>query len=546
MGTAFLDGYHAIVSSNYFREFMPSDIPSLIPWSWIASRTFLSILLALNFIFLLRGRKRGKKYEIRPSYLYFLVGFATFTSFSFFAFTPLPTGYFSHAFLHRPEEFLPGLFFIFGLIGCLALGGWKNSALYHWVALGLLMNVIAQFFYMPYSGQLFDYQFDAAHLLKIISYLCFLTGLSLNTYEQFNLIQRDDRLQMTIRDTIVDGLFMIDSKGIIQILNGAALNIFGYSENELIGKNINILLAREEAVHHDKLVRKFLQTGNLGVLTKAHREVVGKTKDGKKIDLEFSVGSMKVGENVFFVETLRDVTEKKRILRESFEELEQFAYVASHDLKAPLKGINTLADWIQKDLGDSLKEEPAENLNLLRKRVKRMENLLDDILTYSRATRVDIKLERVNLNNVIEDLLDFLDLPRGFKVEVANKLPTVLAPRGSHEQIFSNLINNAVKHHDRSKGKITISSKGVGDMWKITVADDGPGIAPKYQEKIFKMFQTLESRDEVEGSGLGLSIVKRLVTGQGGEIVIESNEDQRGTKFCFTWKKIQPKKLKKN
>lgn len=544
MGTAFLDGYHTIVSSEYFRSFMPSDIPSLIPWSWIASRTFLSALLCFNFILLLREKKEGLRWNVKPARLYFLIGLATLASFLFFALVPLPTGYFSDFFIHRPAEYIPGLLFLCGLITCSALGKWKSSSLYNWLVLGLLMNVIAQFFYMPYSHQLFDYQFDAAHLLKILSYLCFLTGLVLNTYEQFDLVQRDDTLQKTIRNTMVDGLFMIDSKGIIQTVNQSGLKIFGYTKEELIGNNVNMLMGQVDAPRHDGYILNFLQTGDPKIIGLPPREVIGKTKDGKTIDLELAVGTLRIGKNQFFIGTLRDVTEKKQMLRESFEELEHFAYVASHDLKGPLKGINTLASWIQKDLGDTLAGEPAENLKLLRERVKRMETLLEDILTYSRASRADIKPERVNLNIVMEELIDLLSIPEGFKVKVTNKLPTVMAPKGSFEQIFSNLINNAIKHHDRNRGTITISSKSAGDMWKISVADDGPGIVLKYQEKIFKMFQTLESRDDVEGSGLGLSIVKRLVTKQGGNIQVDSQGDQRGTIFSFTWNKIRYKPRK--
>lgn len=224
-------------------------------------------------------------------------------------------------------------------------------------------------------------------------------------------------------------------------------------------------------------------------------------------------------------------------LQRSNEELEQFVYVASHDLKSPLKGIITLASWIQEDLGDALTGESAENFKLLRSRVKRMDTLLDGILTYSLASRENLNSHRVNLNDIIKALVAELNIPNGFKIKITNKLPSVMAPKSTFEQIFSNLINNAFKHHDKKSGTITISAKDAGEFWEFLVTDDGPGIAPKYQDLIFKRFQTLQSRDDVEGSGLGLSIVKKLVVKQGGEIFVDSKEGQRGTTFRFTWKK---------
>ena len=177
LGTAFLDGYHAVVTSHYFKDFIPSDLPSLIPWSWVASRLFLAVLLYLSIVAWSHEKKAGPARRVGEKTVYLFTAIFLLASFVFFAFTPLPRAYYPEIWFHRPEEFAPALFFLLALIGYLRKGQWRTDAFEHWLVLSLIVGLVSQAVFMSYSGQLFDFEFDAAHTLKKVSYLCVLTGL---------------------------------------------------------------------------------------------------------------------------------------------------------------------------------------------------------------------------------------------------------------------------------------------------------------------------------------------------------------------------------
>jgi PAS domain S-box-containing protein len=223
-------------------------------------------------------------------------------------------------------------------------------------------------------------------------------------------------------------------------------------------------------------------------------------------------------------------------LEERNRELDQFAYITSHDLKAPLRGIANLSQWIEEDLGENVTDDIRSQLDLLRGRVHRMEGLIDGILQYSRIGRIKSETEAVDVGRLLLDIVDLLAPPEGFRIEIAPNMPTISTERLRLQQVFQNLIGNAIKHHNRPNGHICVSFADTGPMYEFAVADDGPGIAPQYHQKIFVIFQTLAARDKVEGTGIGLSLVKKIVEGHGGHIWIESSEGA-GTTFRFTWPK---------
>ncbi|MBD0304281.1 MAG: PAS domain S-box protein [Tolypothrix sp. T3-bin4] len=218
------------------------------------------------------------------------------------------------------------------------------------------------------------------------------------------------------------------------------------------------------------------------------------------------------------------------------QELDQFAYVASHDLKAPLRAIANLSEWIEEDLAEQLTEDTRHQMNLLRGRVHRMEALINGLLQYSRVGRLDTTNSIVSVADLLADAIDSLTPPQTFTIEVTPGMPTFMTERLPLEQVFTNLISNALKHHPRLDGKVQISVQDLKSFYEFTVADDGAGIAPQYHEKVFGIFQTLEARDKSENTGIGLAIVKKIVERQGGTICLESQEGL-GAKFRFTWRK---------
>jgi PAS domain S-box-containing protein len=232
--------------------------------------------------------------------------------------------------------------------------------------------------------------------------------------------------------------------------------------------------------------------------------------------------------------------QKSGELARSNLDLEQFAYVASHDLKAPLRAIEILVDWLKEDLRDYTAGEVQQNLDLLRQRTARLHRLLDDLLAYSRAGRKPGAIGTVDSRLLVEDLIALLAPPPGLRVAADESLPSLTAHAAPLEQVLRNLINNAIKHHPTGTGDIRVYAQDKGDEVMFAVEDDGLGIPQEFAEKVFQMFQTLKPRDEVEGSGMGLAIVKRIVEWQGGRIWFHGGPGNRGTVFKFTWKKLDP------
>lgn len=229
------------------------------------------------------------------------------------------------------------------------------------------------------------------------------------------------------------------------------------------------------------------------------------------------------------------VADRTRELERSNRELDQFAYVASHDLKAPLRAIVSLARWIDEDAAAVLPPQSQEHLAKLMGRTKRMEALLDDLLSYSRVTRQRHPTVVVDTANLVRGVCDLLDLPEGFAVEIAPAMPVLTTERVPLETVLRNLISNAIKHHNRPhEGVVRVSASVDGERAVFTVADNGPGIDPSHHERIFQIFQTLKPRSEVEGSGMGLAVVKRLVETRGGGVWVDSVLGQ-GAAFHFTW-----------
>jgi PAS domain S-box-containing protein len=224
------------------------------------------------------------------------------------------------------------------------------------------------------------------------------------------------------------------------------------------------------------------------------------------------------------------------VLEKRNQELDQFAYVTSHDLKAPLRAIANLSSWIEEDLEDALTDETRHQMQLLRGRVHRMEALINALLEYSRIGRIKNQIQRVNINDLLAEIIEAIAPPPQFTIEVEPNMPTIVTEVLPLQQVFTNLITNAIKHHDREDGRVKISVQDQGKFYKFIVSDDGTGIAPQFHDKIFVIFQTLQARDKVENTGVGLALVKKIIEHQGGNISLESAEGQ-GATFSFTWHK---------
>jgi PAS domain S-box-containing protein len=229
--------------------------------------------------------------------------------------------------------------------------------------------------------------------------------------------------------------------------------------------------------------------------------------------------------------SLRD---KNQRLERSNRDLEDFAYIASHDLKTPLSGIKSAALWLEEDLHD-LSGESRKLLGLMRSRINRMETLLNDLLTFSRIGRAEAPVSEIRLADMFASIIEVLNPPAYIRVRAEGELPVIITASAQLEQVLRNLINNAIKHHDKQNGEVVLSAKRAGDFVEFIVRDDGPGILPQFHKKIFDLFQTLKRRDEAESTGMGLAIVKKLIERQNCCITVHSQGNGTGTEFRFSW-----------
>jgi signal transduction histidine kinase len=291
----------------------------------------------------------------------------------------------------------------------------------------------------------------------------------------------------------------------------------------------------------------------LGFLEVVDRAYCDADEDRKLMERSLELTSQELSERN------RELQETATELARSNADLEQFAYVASHDLRAPLRGIGNLASWLEEDVGDRLGDESRRHLELLRNRVKRLQSYIDALLTYSRVGRTVAQVELVDTGQLVGDVFGMVS-PGGISLEVVGPLPLLETVKVSLQMVLVNLVGNAIKHHDRSEGHVVISARELDEkfrqlhpgapeargpeFYEFAVADDGPGIPPEFHERVFKMFQTLRPRDEVEGTGMGLALVRKIVETYGGTVSLESSEG-RGTTFRFTWPREWKGKLRR-
>jgi len=355
------------------------------------------------------------------------------------------------------------------------------------------------------------------------------------------------RVEQLLQST-EEGIYGMDEAGRCTFINKAGARMVGYDRGELLGKDLHATLhhSRPDGSPYPSAECPIHIATHTGVAARVSDDVFW-TADGRSIPVEFTASPIQAGgKTVGAVIAFSDITARKRADRErdrlisalarSNKELDQFAYVASHDLKAPLRGIANLSQWIEEDLGESVQPDIAEKMTLVRGRVQRLEALIDGILQYSRAGRVRSQIETIDVGELITDIVELLAPPPEVTIEISPSMPVITSERTPLQQVFMNLISNAIKYNKRPGASIRVSAVDRGDRYAFSVADNGPGIEPQYHERIFGIFQTLESRDRVEGTGIGLSVVKKTVELHGGSITLESALGA-GATFTFDWPK---------
>ena len=709
LGTSFLDGYHTIVTSTFFAESFPSVPSHLIPWSWIASRIFLSFLLLISYYAWKREERLGEKGRIYEGYVYLFVATLTILSFLFFAFVPLPRAYYPELFFGRPEEFIPAIFFLFALIGYLKKGHWKTSNFDHWLILSLIVGFLSQAVFMSFSNKLFDFQFDAAHLLKKVSYIFVLVGLLISMFKLFtktekqkelleqgifdkeveskklkeskellngfldnspsvmyikdsnrkyiivnslfellfnvkleNIIGKTDyeifpkemaeafqkndlkvlekkgpitleeiaphedgnrtyisqkfplfdndkniyaiagistditekinlerdlkrgegevksqakilHLQSSALEAAVNGIAITDIKGHINWVNSGFTKLTGYSKSEALSTDPSVL---KSGKHPDSFYKDLWETISKGKVWQG--ELINKRKDGSFYDEEMTITPVKNTKGIItnYVAIKLDITDRKndeenllkysQQLETKNKELQEFTYIASHDLREPLRKVHSFGERLKDKFNDKLGDRGSDYLERMMNASDRMQTLIDDLLNYSRVTSHGKLFDKINLQNVARAVISDLSvlILESESTIILSSLPSINADESQMRQLLQNLIGNAVKFSKPDiSPEIKIYSEDISEddefspldnsikEWvKIIVEDNGIGIDMEYSERIFKVFERLHGRSEYKGTGIGLSIVKKIVERHNGEIFVNSKLNE-GTKF---------------
>ena len=583
------DLVHGILSWSRLFEGTGVDFSRFVPGTYVAGRTVLAVMtIAAPFLEQVTKKVVNEK---REAYIFsglavLLGGGTTILAFLL----PLPQLIFPERLISRPVDFISAILFLMAFLSISKRYLAKRDIFSGMLIASILFNLCGQV-YMSFSKELYDIFFDVAHWANVFSYTMPILGISVQNLREMErskielfkrkqteeelqkakdnleikveqrtveLLQANEKLKIEVNErkhaeetlwesraqvqALLDGspdmIMQIDTNMKIVWANKTALDI----NPDAIGQTCHEAYANSDEPCQGCPCKRAVDTGRIemGVIYQSVIKGVRGESYWENIGVPIKDSG---GRIVGAIEIARNVTERKRAeekqsqlldeVERTNKELKDFAYIASHDLKAPLRGIKTLAQWISTDYADKLDAEGKEQLDLLIGRTDRMHNLIEGIMEYSRVGRIKEKKVRVNLNELVLEVIDMVAPPENITITVEDELPVLECGKTRITQVFQNLLSNAVKYMDKPEGRIRIDCAEEDGFWRFSVADNGCGIEEKHFEKIFRMFQTLLPRDEFESTGVGLSVVKKIVELYNGKIWVESQPGE-GSTFFFT------------
>ena len=330
-------------------------------------------------------------------------------------------------------------------------------------------------------------------------------------------------------------VFTTDTHGNFNYVNKKFTEVTGYRPEEVLGKKTSLLKSGKQTTDAYQGLWEALNNG---------KDWRGEFENSRKNGEVYSVSSLispirnRRGETTHYLAIQEDITRRKAAeakLARHLRELDSFAHAVAHDLKAPLFGIARLAQWLKEDLGDDISQDVQGHLMAMERRVERLTNLISALLDYARLGQ-EVSVENINVQEMLVRLIDLLSPPRDFRVTIHEPMPVVQCNRALMHQVFQNLLSNAIKFRRPEGGQVDIYADDLSDRVAFTVKDNGPGIPPEMHDKIFEFFQTLAPKDKIEGSGIGLALVRRVIEDHGGNITVKSQPGE-GAAFHFTWPK---------
>ena len=572
VGTAFLDATHLVVTAEGFPWRLATEPEALGHWTWFASQLFLSLVLVWSWWEWRRevkvGPERARLPELR---VYVEVGALALVSIALLGLVRLSPAVQQGAHIPRPTELIPGALFGIALAGYLLKGNWRRRPFEVWLIAALLLAFASQTLFMSLSSEPLDALSTGGHLLRVTSYTFILIGLVSSMFGLYRQVERSTyvirhanaalrgeieerkiaedathesaKRYRTILETIQEGYYEVDLAGSFTFANDSLAALLGYDTPELERMNYR-------RYTEDPYSRAVFETFNHVYRTGELVESFGweiLRKDGERRYAEASAGPIENtdGEIIGFRGILRDVTprrsaedklkERSHELARSNEELRQFASVASHDLQEPLRMVAGYTQLLARRYEGQLDEEADQYIRYAVDGVTRMQNLIEDLLSYSRIRTHGHDFEPVNalesLNGALTDLE--LGIGEADAIVTQDEMPVVRADPAQLGQLFQNLISNSLKFRDERRLRIHIGAERGTDEWMFHVRDNGIGLDPQYGSRIFEIFQRLHPQDEFEGTGIGLAICKRIVERHSGRIWVESLPGN-GATFYFT------------
>lgn len=364
-------------------------------------------------------------------------------------------------------------------------------------------------------------------------------ALVLATFTNLSEIAPVEDVSRHVLANALHGVVLVDTNGTIAMTNGRLNAMFGYEAHELLGEKIEMLLPQR--LHNAHIAQRdgFIKnpaTRPMG----AGRDLSGRRKSGTEFPIEISLSTFIFANERLVCAAVTDITERKRSelqLREANAQLEEFAYVAAHDLRSPLRGIAHLIGFIEEDFGETAPPGALRNFQRMRERVAGAEKLIDDLLAYARARRRITKFEPIELSAIVTEIFESHGGAPGTHLVSDVITDRFIGARTPLSTTLRNLVANAIKHHDRAEKNILVRARERDNHVMIDVIDDGPGIPEIAQERVFRLFQTL-SKSERSSAGLGLALALRLVNGHGGNIQLLSKDGVRGCVFRVWWPRI--------
>jgi PAS domain S-box-containing protein len=357
---------------------------------------------------------------------------------------------------------------------------------------------------------------------------------------------QESRVQLlAIVESAMDAIISIDGDQRVVLFNAAAAEMFQCPMENALGQPLDRFIPARFRARHQEHVRHFGEAGVTGRRMGALGELAGLRADGQEFPIEASISRSLIAGKPVFTAIVRDITRRKRAeaqLRQAADELarsnndlQQFAYVVSHDLQEPLRTISGFLGLLERKLADGPDAETREYMRYILEGGERMRQMIADLLAYSRVGAKDAKAERVALREPLDRALEMLRaaIDQSAAAIRVGDLPAVRADAGQWTQVFQNLIGNAIKFRSERPLEIHVGAKRDGNLWLVWVKDNGIGMSPEYRERIFEVFQRLHTQKQYPGTGIGLAICKKVVERHGGRVWVESEPGQ-GAAFYFT------------